>query len=89
MKNGVRNMARKKERKKSEIKKEEKEHKSFKIILAVLLIIAMISLIEGFGPTFSHMIIHLQQDLQEWAIHLYIFGWILVIYGFYRLNKRN
>ena len=62
--------------------------KSFKIILAGLLIIALISLIEGFGSAFMHMITHLQSDFQEWAIHLYIFGWILVIYGFYRLREK-
>ena len=68
---------------------DKRSEKSLKIILAGLLIIVLISLIEGFGPTFSHMIIHLQQDLKEWAIHLYILGWILIIYGFYRLNNRK
>jgi len=80
-------MAGKTRRKKGKIKKDEKEHKTFKIILAGLLIIALISLIEGFGHTFTHMIVHLQQDFQEWVIHLYILGWILVIYGFYKLRK--
>ena len=63
------------------------EGKIFKIIFSGLALILLISLTEGFGPAFTHMIAHLQDDLKEWAIHLYILGWILVIYGFYQLRK--
>ena len=82
-------MARRKRSKEKGRMEDKGADKSFKIILAGLLIIVLISFSEGFGPTFTHMIFHLQQDFQEWAIHLYILGWILVIYGFYRLIKQK
>jgi hypothetical protein len=72
-------------------KKEKKissEDRSFWIILTGIAFILLVSFMDGFGYSFNHMIVHLQQDLNEWAIHLYILGWILVFYGLYRLKGK-
>ena len=68
--------------------KDKAEGRIFKIILIGIALIFLVSLIEGFGPAFTHLIVHLQQDLKEWLIHFYILGWVLVIYGFYKLSRK-
>ena len=45
--------------------------------------------IEGLG-IISHTISHIYSDLTvELIPHIYILGWILVLYGFYKLLKKS
>ena len=69
-------------------KRKKEGDKVFNIILVGIALIILVSFVEGFGPAFTHMIDHLQGDLKEWEIHLYILGWLLVLYGFYRLREK-
>jgi len=67
--------------------KDPEEDKSFKIVFSGIVLILLVSFMEGFGPAFTRMITHFQEDIIEWAIHLYILGWALILYGFYRLSR--
>ena len=58
-------------------------------LIAGLALIILGTVIEGIGIV-SHSISHIYSDLTvELLIHLYIAGWILVIYGIYKLLKKS
>ena len=58
-------------------------------LIAGLALIILGTVIEGIGIV-SHAISHIYSDLTvELLIHLYIAGWILVIYGIYKLLKKS
>jgi len=59
------------------------------LIIGLILIVA-ISLAQGFEESFIGAILHIQSDLSdEIIVHLYITGWVLVLYGFYRILRNR
>ncbi|MBI2583324.1 MAG: hypothetical protein HYW25_01530 [Candidatus Aenigmarchaeota archaeon] len=58
-------------------------------LAAGVLLIAFISAIEGHSLVFIQTIAHLQEDLREWSVHLYILGWILLAYGLYKIFRKK
>ncbi len=69
---------------------EIEKQKYIYFMLGGLLLIAAASIYNGFYETFITSLKHLKSDLTtELSIHIYIAGWIIVIYGIYKLLKNE
>ncbi|MBI4015126.1 MAG: hypothetical protein HY362_00175 [Candidatus Aenigmarchaeota archaeon] len=59
-------------------------------ILLGLLLILYFSFVLGFVQAFSNMFSHIVKDFTiELSDHLYIAGWLLLIYGLYKLAGKR
>jgi len=62
--------------------------RAYVFLAAGIILIAAISILEGFAGAFAHAIEHLKLDTGEWAVHMYILGWIFLVYGIYAFFRK-
>ncbi len=66
------------------------KHAAVIYILLGLLLILSISFLFGILEVFQGMLSHIVKDFTiELSEHLYIAGWLLLLYGLYKLGKKR
>ncbi len=64
--------------------------KKFSLVIIAFgaVVIFLVSMFQGFALTFIEMLSHVKSDLTvDLVIHIYILGWILLLYGIYKYVK--
>lgn len=67
-----------------------KHDRNVTTMIVGLVVVLVVSFFQGFASTFDEMLRHVARDLTaELAIHVYIAGWLLFLYGLYRYAKKR